>query len=199
MKKYILVVIVLLLFIPGWAIGGAAPKKIGGLVLGENIDSIKDKLKMDTMLPIRHILSLQEYETRHIPGFKSGLVYVTTCQRPNTVARIKLKYADSSKKFYDELLRRFKDKFGPPTEWRGDSFQVVIGWKWSFKDEDNNSISLILQHNTKDYEEKIGNTIKLSLPDVLYDEMACYNAKHSDEDKPVSVLLEKHWENYLPD
>ena len=49
----------------------------------------------------------------------------------------------------DELLERYKVNLGKPDEWRGDPFNILIAWKWSFTDKDGNNISLILQHNAR--------------------------------------------------
>ena len=85
-----------------------------------------------------------------------------TCSKPGHIVRIKLKYADASKKFYEDLLKQFKKSFGEPDEYRGDAFKIVIAWKWSFVDEENHKISLILQHNAMDEDEKIGNAVKIT-------------------------------------
>jgi hypothetical protein len=82
---------------------------------------------------------------------------------PSRIVRLKFKYADNSKRFFDELLKRYKANLGKPGEWRGGPFHIVIAWKWSFTDRDGNDISFILQHNTRDEEEKQGNAVKMTL------------------------------------
>jgi hypothetical protein len=89
-------------------------------------------------------------------------------------------------------------------EWRGDPFHVLIAWKWSFTDSQNNQISMILQHNTKDEEEKLGNAVKITLTNLLDQERICFEKKYPDyrsakpsqqaEKKPGSVL----WDRLLP-
>lgn len=162
-----------------------APHQVAGFILGRNIAEYTEMVEMDTALPIRHMEYLKEVEIKEMEGFKSGLIWYGTCARPGQIVRIKLKYADSTKKFYDELLERFKERFGEPSEWRGDAFHVVIAWKWSFTDSENNNISMILQHNTKDEEEKRGNAVKLTVWNLIEEERLCFEKKHREfQEKP---------------
>jgi hypothetical protein len=157
-----------------------APHQVGGFVLGANVEDFKDKLRMHTAIPIRYMESIHEAEIKPMEGFKTGLIGFGTCTTPNPIVRIKLKYADSSKKFYEKLLKRFKKRFGEPTEWRGDPFHIVLAWKWSFTDKDNNRISLNLSHNTMDMEEKRGNSVKLTMLNLVESQCLCFQKKHPD-------------------
>jgi len=155
-----------------------APHQVAGFTLGRDIADFTEMVKMDTALPIRHMEYLKEVEIKEMEGFKSGLIWYGTCARPGQIVRIKFKYADTTKKFYDMLLERCKERFGEPTEWRGDAFHVVIAWKWSFTDRENNHISMILQHNTRDEEEKRGNAVKLTVWNLIEEERLCFEKKH---------------------
>jgi hypothetical protein len=155
-----------------------APVHLGGFVLGAQIDEFKDMVDMDTCMGVRYMEYLQEAEIRDIPGFKSGLIAFGTCANYGRVLRIKLKYADDSKRFFDQMMKRLRQRFGEPDEYRGDPFHVMVAWKWSFEDAQGNRISLTIQHNTKDEDQKMGNAIKLSLSNQLEKEQACYEAKH---------------------
>ncbi|MBW2030568.1 MAG: hypothetical protein JRH06_13475 [Deltaproteobacteria bacterium] len=162
-----------------------APHGVGGFVLGKNIEDYRDRVRMDTSLPIRYTEYIREVQVRPLRGFKSGIIAYGTCVQPGRIVRIKLKYADSSKDFYKKLLKILKERFGEPSEWRGDPFHVVIAWKWSFVDEEKNRISLTLQHNTKDEEEKIGNSVKITMTNLLEDELRCYREKHPEYKSPA--------------
>lgn len=168
---YIACMAVLILPAPGHA---QMPREIGGFAVGGNIADYRDRVDMESALPIRYARYLTEVEIRELPGFKSGIIAYGNCESPGKIVRIKLKYAESSKKFYESLLERFKERFGEPDEWRGDPFHVVLAWKWSFTDNTGSRLSLILQHNTRDTEEKMGNAVKLSLTDQMEKEMACH-------------------------
>ena len=93
----------LLFFAPGITLAGA-PHEVGGFVLDRNIEIYKDRVIMDTALPVRYAENMEEVEIKFTDGFKSGLIAYGTCARPGHIVRIKLKYADSSKDFYKDLL-----------------------------------------------------------------------------------------------
>jgi hypothetical protein len=154
-----------------------APRHLGGFVLGAPVADFKDAVDMDTCLQIRYMEYVQEAEIRPLPGFKSGLIGFGTCADYGKILRIKLKYADESKRFFNEMMKRLRQRFGEPDEYRGDPFHVLVAWKWSFEDPQGNRVSLTMQHNTKDEEEKMGNAIKLTLTNQLEKERACYEAK----------------------
>ena len=194
-----LIAIIALIF-SGICFAAEAPHEIAGFVLGKNIDGIKDRLDMSTDLPVRRRESLREVAIKKTEWFKSGLVTYGTCIDAGQIVRIKLKYAESSKKFYKTLLKRFKKRFGEPSEWRGDPFHIFLDWKWSFTDKDGNQISLHLQHNTRDAEEKIGNAVKLTSRTALEAEWKCHEEKTASKssrkiEKPKSPI---DWEFVLP-
>lgn len=169
-------IIVLFIILP--AICAAdAPHNLGGFVLGGKIEDFRDKIKPGTELPVRYAESLKEAEVLEIPGFKTGLVYYGTCEQPSLILRVEFKYDDSSKKFYELLLKRFKNRHGDPDEWRGDPFHVEVGWKWKFVDANYNDISLILKHNTRDEEKKEGNSVKMTMWNLMNKEIRCYKEK----------------------
>jgi hypothetical protein len=157
-----------------------APHELAGFVLGSRMADFKDKVEAGTVLPIRYLESLKEVEAKEIKGFKTGLVVYATCIQPPRIVRLKFKYTDASKRFFDELLKRYKTRFGEPDEWRGDPFHIVIAWKWHFTDEDGNRISLIVWHNTRDEEEKEGNAVKMTMWNLIMDEQRCYEKKHPE-------------------
>jgi hypothetical protein len=180
MKIQRIIETVLMFFLLSGICMAQAPHQMGEFVLGKNIAEYKERVKMDTAMPIRHLECLVEVETHEMEGFRSGLINYGTCASPGRIVRIKLKYANSTRKFYDKLLVLFKKRFGEPVEWRGDPFHVVIAWRWSFVDKENNRISLFLQHNTKDEEEKMGNSVKLNMRNFIEDERRCFEEKNLD-------------------
>ena len=182
-----------------------APSQVGGFVLNQDIKKFEDRVIMDTALVIRYAENFEEVEIKFTRGFKSGLITYGTCEQPGHIVRIKLKYADSSKKFYQNLLKRFKKRFGEPAEYRGDPFKIVDAWKWSFINKQNHSISLILQHNTKDEEEKMGNSVKLTNTTLMEKDLLCYKSKQLDYRERLrqrewkSVKTETSgWELFMP-
>ncbi len=178
-KKVVIGATVLLLFVPGMTLA-QAPHQVGGFVLNQDIKKVEDRVIMDTALPVRYAENIEEVEIKFTQGFKSGLIAYGTCDQPGNIVRIKLKYMDSSKKFYKKLLKQFKQRFGEPDEYRGDPFHVVDAWKWSFVNGDNHNISLILQHNIMDDREKKGNAVKLTNTTLIEKDHLCYKRKQLD-------------------
>jgi hypothetical protein len=115
---------------------------------------------------------------------------------------MKFKYADNSKNFFDALLERYKVNLGKPDAYRGDPFHIVIAWKWHFTDEDGNRISLILQHNTRDDEEKQGNVVKMTMWNLMLEEDRCFKQKHPENDNPPTFIFTDpdsvNWKPLIP-
>ena len=205
MMKVLSFVLTLFFFVVAGFAFADAPSQVGGFVLNQDIKKFEDRVIMDTALPVRYAENFEEVEIKFTQGFKSGLITYGTCDQPGHIVRIKLKYADSGKKFYQDLLKRFKKRFGEPAEYRGDPFKIVDAWKWSFVNEQNQNISLILQHNTKDEEEKMGNSVKLTNTTLMDKDLLCYKNKQLDyrerlrqrEWKAVETEA-SGWELFLP-
>jgi hypothetical protein len=199
------ILVAIALLFPNHASADKAPLKIAGITLGEQIAMFVDLVQMETSIVLRDRQYLREVNIREIDGYKSGTVDFGNCSKPGKIVRIKLKYEYEDKNFYDELLEKFKKKFGEPDEWRGDPFHVIIAWKWSFRDEKGNSISLILQHS-RDEEYKWGNSIKLTNTTLIEQERLCYEKKNKEEgvseesksDTKRRKLSEKDYQLFIP-
>ena len=181
-----------LLFFPVMS-SAQAPQQIAGIRLGANIDQYKDLLQMDTALPVRHMEYVSEVELKpSFEGYRSGYIFYGNCDKPGRIVKLKLKYERSDKEFFDDLVKRFKQKFGNPDQYRGDAFRAFIAWKWSFKDKSGNNISLILQHNSADVEEYTrGNSVKLSATSLLEKEAKCDELKNPEPKQKLQVKGEK--------
>ena len=205
MIKILSFVLTLFFFFVAGSAFAEAPHQVGGFVLDQDIKKFEDRVIMDTALPVRYAENIEEVEIKFTQGFKSGLIAYGTCDQPGHIVRIKLKYADSGKKFYQNLLKQFKKRFGEPDEYRGDAFKIVDAWKWSFVNQQNHKISLILQHNARDEQEKIGNSVKLTNTTLMEKDLLCYKNKQLDyrerlrqrEWKAVKPE-ESGWELFLP-
>jgi hypothetical protein len=189
----------------GVCLASEVPHQISVFTLNRDIADFKDYVIMETALPIRHMENIEEVEIKPIKGLKSGLIAYATCAAPGHIVRIKLKYADPRKKFFENLLKRVKKKYGEPDEYRGDPFHILIAWKWSFIDKDGNRISLTLQHNSQDAEAKKGNAVKLTITNLIEEDQRCYKLKALDHreklrrrDWKVMVPGLTGWELYVP-
>ncbi|MGD1972420.1 MAG: hypothetical protein PVH37_07940 [Desulfobacterales bacterium] len=206
MKKRLLFISILAyLGTAGICLAGEAPHQVSVFVLNRNIADFKDYVIMETALPIRYMENIKEVEVKRTKGFKSGLIAYASCTAPGHIVRIKLKYQDSSKTFFENLLEGIKKKYGDPDEYRGDPFQILIAWKWSFIDQEGNRISLTLQHNSQDAEQKRGNAIKLTMTNLIEEDQRCYKIKELDHreklrqrDRKVMDPGLNGWDLYVP-
>ena len=200
------ILIATLILFPGQGSADNVPHKIAGFVLGEQIAIFVDLVRMETATIIRDQQYLRIVEIGDLEGYKSGNIVFANCARPGQIVRIKLKYEYSDKKFYNELLAQFKKRFGEPDEWRGDPFHVIVAWKWSFRDKDNNKISLTLQYS-RDEDYKWGNSVKLTNTTLVEQERTCYQKKHQEKSgsrkgKPSSErkkLKEEDYQRFIPE
>jgi len=168
------------------------PHEVGGFVLGSNVTDYPD---------IEYSNFLKEVVIYDWYGFDKGIISYGICDSPGEIVKIKLKYANSSKKYFKLLLKKYKKKFGKPTEWKGDSFGILHIWKWKFVDKDKNRVHLILQHNTKNPNENMGNMVKLYYPDNIAREHACFSDQCtqniSNTGKEQQELRKKSDWNYM--
>jgi hypothetical protein len=200
------ILIAALVLFPGRGSADNAPHKIAGIALGEQIAMHVDLVRMETAVLIRDQRYLSIVGLRDLEGYKSGNIAFGNCANPGQIARIKLKYEYSDKTFYNELLDQFKKRFGEPDEWRGDPFHVIIAWKWSFRDKDNNKISLTFQHS-RDEDYKWGNSVKLTNTTFVEQERICYkkrNTRKSDGRKKDDAtkrrsLKDKDYQRFIPE
>jgi len=204
-KRLFFITNLAILWVVGVCLASEVPHQISVFTLNRDIADFKDYVIMETALPIRHMENIEEVEIKPIKGLKSGLIAYATCAAPGHIVRIKLKYADPRKKFFENLLKRVKKKYGEPDEYRGDPFHILIAWKWSFIDKDGNRISLTLQHNSQDAEAKKGNAVKLTITNLIEDDQRCYKLKALDHreklrrrDWKVMVPGLTGWELYVP-
>jgi hypothetical protein len=205
MKPLAAIIVLLAGLVAAPSQAGEVPHEVAGFALGQDIATFRDRLLMDTVLPLRYQEYLQEVEIAPLTGFKSGLITYGECAHPGQIVRIKLKYTDASRDFYDALLTRLERRFGKPTNYEGDPFHIVIEWKWSFTDAQGRRITLHLSHNSRDEEEKFGNALKLTQVSALDEERQCFlerqpPEKSGDRERSPSLqsMTEKDWEVFLP-
>lgn len=151
------------------------PLSLAGITLGADVSTVHHRCKMSTDIPLADERHLNEINLmpQFVPGIKSGSVAYANCSKKGAIVRIKLKYDNPSRAFFDDLLSRFTKSWGKPEKWRGNPFQTVISWKWSFKNDQGEKINLELTHS-EDEEYKLGNFVKLTLRSLWEEEAACH-------------------------
>lgn len=167
----------------------SVPSTAGGFTLNRSIEHYNLE---------KYSHYVKEVIVTDVEGFRKGFITYGTCENPGKIVRIKLKYEDRSYEFFEKLLDRYKQQFGKKPKFSGDRFGNVKSWKWTFVNKDNHRVSLTLQHNLKDSDESIGNTVKLSLPDQITAERECFNNIHSKNSSKRTQSAESNWEEYIP-
>ena len=171
-----------------------APTEVGGFKLGDSIADYND---------IEYSDFLREVVVNDWHGFRKGIISYGTCSQPGQIVSIRMKYEDSSKEFYDELLKRFKKTYGKPHEWNGDAFGIIYMWRWRFVDENNQRVSMILQHNLQNDKENLGNMVKLSYPELIEEERLCFiefceTNKSAEEREKIERRKKPNWDYMIP-
>lgn len=198
--KYIFFRLLLLVFgvllITGSTLYAAdkVPHEVGGFALGSDIGDYPEVVESNFL---RETVVTDRY------GFRKGVLSTGVCKYPGKILKMRLKYEDSSKKFFQKLLKQYKQKYGAPHEWKGDSFGILHIWKWHFTDSENRKVSLSLQHNLRNTNENIGNLVKLSYPELVEEERVCFNQmcedQKSDQDmKRLEKIKQPNWEYMIP-
>lgn len=194
-RQILLILCSFFLFIPVTSSAAEkAPLEIGGFKLGASIDDYE-------FISYRNFL--KQVVIQDIEGFRKGIIYYGICERPGEIVKIKLKYRDSSEAFYKKLLKRYKKKFGKPDAYIGDSFGIVKAWRWTFVGRNNNKVLLRLQHNLKNPDESIGNTVKLEMPDRIEAERICFKRqcsmhRNGTKKEMPSTWSEESWKLMIP-
>jgi hypothetical protein len=201
LSVFFITTVFLFLFLFFWetspVMAGEPPIEIAGIKLGGNIEDSMQMIKADTMLQPRFSPFLKEVEMIDIPGYDYGLLLIGNCDEPGRILRIKMKYADRSRQFYEKLLEKLKERYGEPKEWRGDPFHAHLAWKWAFLDDEGNDISMIFEHNVRDPDESSGNTIKLTLWNLVEKEKACYES-NSPKKRKTKSKNNPDWDLLMP-
>lgn len=170
------------------------PHEIGGFRLGEDITEYSE---------IEYSNYLKEVVVTDWHGFRKGIISYGICAFPGRIVRISMKYEDSSKDFFDVLLKKYRNKFGKPTLWGGDAFGILSKWKWIFVDENNRRVNMILQHNLKNDNENIGTIVKLYYPEREREERLCFIEqceinKSEEQQKQILERKEMNWDYLIP-
>ncbi len=158
------------LSVPLFVYGADAPLEFGGLKLGTDITEYPH---------LEYSNFLKDVVVTDWNGFAKGMISYGVCRDPGKIVKIRFKYMDTSKKFYRNLLKRYKEKFGKPGKWEGDAFGIQHIWKWTFVDGKQNRVVMIMQHNLKDAKLPIGTVVTLSYPDLIERERACFDKAHA--------------------
>ena len=192
--RWIIVFFITFSTLPLLAATEKIPHEIAGIVLGTSVDEYPE---------ITRTNFLKEVVVTDWHGFRKGVISYGTCRYVDRILKIDMKYKDKSKKFFEQLLKKFRKKYGEPHAWTGDSFGVMHVWKWKFIDKEQNKVSLKLQYNGKNSDETLGNMVKLSYPGKIQEERLCFievcaNTTEKIDTKRREELNKSDWTHLVP-
>ena len=191
-QYFIALVLVFSLYLP--SVHAAVPHAIAGIELGMNVSEYPD-------FEVSNYLKETVVMDWH--GFDKGIISYGICHSPGTIVKLQMKYEDSSKNFFNTLMKKYKKKYGPPSEWEGDSFGINHVWKWKFIDNEGRKVNMVLHHNLQDANENIGNQVKLYYPELMEQEHLCFlrqckEITDPEQQKHKEELMKTGWEYLIP-
>lgn len=194
MHKFYRLSLVFCIIITATTLYANTPTEVAGIKLGTKVSEYPD-FEVSNYLKETIVMDWH--------GFRKGIIFYGICHDPGTIVKIQMKYEDPSKEFFNTLLKRYKKKYGPPTEWDGDSFGIKHIWKWRFTDETGRRVNMLLQHNLQDANQNIGNQVKISYPEMMEQEHLCFlrqcrEIANPEEKKRKEMLKETGWEYLIP-
>lgn len=192
--KFSLIIPLFLLCLPLQAVPAATPHEIANIKLGAKVEDYPD---------LEYSNFLKEIVVMDWHGFRKGIVSYGICDSPGVIVKLQMKYEDSSKAFFNTLMKRYKNKYGAPNEWKGDSFGIKHIWKWYFVDAEGRKVNMILQHNLQDTSQSLGNQVKLYYPEMIEKEHLCFlkqceEISSPEHKKRKEQLKETSWDYLIP-
>jgi len=192
MKKIIFMTTALcLLLATNAAAAKNAPESVAGITIGNNVSTIRSILELGSETSPWQEEFIKRIGLKDMEGYRGGYVVIGNCKRKDIILRMKLKYQDGSMDFFNKLYAKIEKRFGKPNDWRGNPFGTLKVWKWSLDDAEGN-VSLILQHFSGDDDSITkGNSIRLSRPNWIKEEMKCWDEAHpATQEKPIPAKME---------
>jgi len=175
-----------------------APNHLAGIELGGNAASFRELLNIKTARKIEETPWLSRVDFKPTDYFRGGYAVFGECSSPGRIVRLKLKYRDESMDFFRKVIMNLLDRYGNPSEYKGDLEGQVMGNKWSFTDAAGNSISLIVQRYVgDDLDMTRGNIIKLTDWTLMDAERSCYVFRHGAQTPPPAPKT-PDFEGFLP-
>jgi len=180
--------------------GDSFPTNLAGFTLGSDIKKYDSFCDMDTSTPMSDAPFLSEVLIKpdSLPGVRGGSLNYGNCKNVGKLVRVKIKFHDRSQDLFNELLDKYKDRFGKPDNYKGDAFKNVIAWEWDFNNGKGEQISLLLMWS-RDKEIRPGVSIKMTNVTMFDEEYDCFKAKDYEfsKDKASRTKI-KSLNEYVP-
>ncbi|MBI9081208.1 MAG: hypothetical protein JEY79_15885 [Pseudodesulfovibrio sp.] len=158
--------------------GDLFPTSLAAFTLGENVSKYKTYCDLEKATPTSDAPFISEMLIKQdsLPGVRGGSLSFGSCQAPDQLLRIKIKFHDRSQKLFQKLLTKYTKEFGKPDNYEGDAFKNVIAWEWIFQNDAGEKVSLLLMWS-RDKEIRPGVSIKMTQMSALDREYACFKSQ----------------------
>ncbi|MEF2230233.1 MAG: hypothetical protein V3571_04830 [Pseudodesulfovibrio sp.] len=165
--------------------GETLPLTLGGFTLGEDVRQYATRcdLKLASPMPDAPFLTEMHLKADCLPGVRGGSLTYANCKHKDRLVRIKLKFHNRGMALFEQLLDKYKQAFGDPDSYQGDTFRNVVAWQWSFTKGDE-KVSVLLMWS-RDKEMRPGVSIKMTLDSLLDSEYDCYKDKADRQEKKL--------------
>jgi len=188
-----------LLLVASTAMADDFPRTLAGITIGDSVDNYFDlcDMKMGSAIPDAPFLSEVHIKSDAIPGIRGGSLTYANSTAEHKVVRLKLKFHDRSLDLFEKLLDEYKDKFGEPDQYKGDTFRNVIAWEWDFA-EDGERLSVLLMWS-REQQLRPGVSIKMTLNSLVDAEYKAFRMRHDRSGKSKGKKTKiKDLEEFIP-
>ncbi|MUM77206.1 hypothetical protein GKC30_06125 [Pseudodesulfovibrio sp. F-1] len=175
MKQPIALAVLVLLLVSSPGLAGELPLTLAGFTLGRDMVQYKGHCQGPALVvPDIPFLTERSLTPDAVPGIRGGSLTHGNCLGEDKLLRIKLKFHDTSQKFFNKLVKEYTDRFGKPDSYQGDAFRNVIAWQWDFS-QGGEAMSVLVMWS-RDKEMRPGVSIKMTLESGVEAEYQCFMA-----------------------
>ncbi|BCS89355.1 hypothetical protein [Pseudodesulfovibrio sediminis] len=200
MKKTVFMILVTVVLAASTAFAAKGfPSSLAGFTLGSDIEKYDRYCNPDKAIPVSDAPFLSEALIKGdvLPGVRGGSLSFGNCRNTGKLIRIKLKFYDRGKGFFENMLRKYEKAFGEADTYLGDAFKNVIAWEWVFKNTKGEEISLILMWS-RDQEVRPGVSIKMTHESLMRAEFECYKTMDEHRRYEMKGSKIKDLDRYIP-
>jgi hypothetical protein len=198
-KAFPLLIVLAVLFATSASAADGFPKSIAGFTLGESVERYGQYCRMEQSVPVSDAPFLSEVLVKPdvLPGVRGGSLAFGNCRNQGSLVRVKLKFNDRGKGFFDKLYDRYENAFGEPDKYLGDAFKNVIAWLWLFRNDKGEEVSLVLMWS-RDKEVRPGVSIKMTHRTLMDAEYECYMERFGDGPSGSGKSAIRSLDAYVP-
>ncbi|WP_285907369.1 hypothetical protein [Pseudodesulfovibrio pelocollis] len=173
MKKPIALTLLAMMLAATPCLAGELPLTLAGFTLGQDMARYEQHCEGPALIiPDIPFLTEMNLSPDAVPGIRGGSLTHGNCLGERKLLRVKLKFHETSQKFFNELVKEYTARFGKPGSYQGDAFRNVIAWQWDFS-SDGQAMSVMVMWS-RDKEMRPGVSIKMTLESGVQAEYECF-------------------------